>query len=105
MFKKDFNIPPEQNIAENILSKLGNHPIDSSLLESLSDKLSMRNYYQRCLLHCKKQFDLPDLDDKILLNKFMVFKSISMIWETLKILRINVGYDNELVIIILLYSK
>lgn len=98
IFKEETNIP-EQNIAKNIFDRLDREvPNDISQLESSSNKLTIDQYYKTCLLHCKTQvFDLPYLDDKILLNEYMKFKSISMIAETLKVLRINLDYNEELV--------
>ncbi|XP_029154898.1 transcription termination factor 5, mitochondrial [Nylanderia fulva] len=99
MFKEKVNIPVEQNIAKNIFDRLGREvPSDISKLESSSNSLTVNQYYQACLLHCKTRvFDLPYLDDKILLHKYMKFKSISMIAETLKILRINLDYNEDLI--------
>lgn len=102
IFKEETNIP-KQNIAKNIFDRLGREvPNDISQLESSSNKLTIDQYYKTCLLHCKTRvFDLPYLDDKILLNEYMKFKSISMIAETLKVLRINLDYNEELVSILL----
>lgn len=98
-FKETTNIPVEQNIAKNIFDRLGCEvPSNISQLESSSNKLTVHQYYKECLLHCKTRvFNLPYLDDKILLHKYMKFKSISMIAETLKVLRINLDYNEELV--------
>ncbi|XP_072750942.1 transcription termination factor 5, mitochondrial [Anoplolepis gracilipes] len=98
-FKEKTNIPVEQNIAKNIFDRLGCEvPNDISQLESSNDKMTINQYYHACLLHCKTQvFDLPYLDDKILLHKYMKFKSISMIAETLKVLRINLEYNEKLI--------
>ncbi|GAB1863117.1 hypothetical protein CAJAP_04196 [Camponotus japonicus] len=98
IFKEETNIP-KQNIAKNIFDRLGREvPNDISQLELSSNKLTIDQYYKTCLLHCKTRvFDLPYLDDKILLNKYMKFKSISMIAETLKVLRINLDYNEELI--------
>lgn len=97
--KEKTNIAVEQNITKNIFDRLGREvPSDISQLESSSNNLTVNQYYEACLLHCKTQiFDLPYLDDKILLHKYMKFKSISMIAETLKVLRINLDYSEELV--------
>jgi len=102
IFKEETNIP-KQNIAKNIFDRLGREvPNDISQLELSSNKLTIDQYYKTCLLHCKTRvFDLPYLDDKILLNKYMKFKSISMIAETLKVLRINLDYNEELVSVLL----
>lgn len=102
IFKEERNIP-KQNIAKNIFDRLGREvPNDISQLELSSNKLTIDQYYKTCLLHCKTRvFDLPYLDDKILLNKYMKFKSISMIAETLKVLRINLDYNEELVSVLL----
>ncbi|KAM0727376.1 Transcription termination factor 5, mitochondrial [Formica fusca] len=98
-FKEKTNIPIEQNIAKNIFDRLGREvPSDISQMESLSNKLTIHQYYKECLLHCKTRvFNLPYLDDKILLHEYMKFKSISMIAETLKVLRINLDYNEELI--------
>ncbi|KAL6434909.1 hypothetical protein ACFW04_005225 [Cataglyphis niger] len=98
-FKEKTNIPVEQNIAKNIFNRLGCEvPNDISQLESSSNKLTLHQYYKECLLHCKTRvFNLPYLDDKILLHEYMKFKSISMIAETLKVLRINLDYNEELI--------
>ncbi|KMQ92730.1 hypothetical protein RF55_7244 [Lasius niger] len=98
-FKEKTNIAVEQNITKNIFDRLGREvPSDISQLESSSNNLTVNQYYEACLLHCKTRiFDLPYLDDKILLHKYMKFKSISMIAETLKVLRINLDYSEELI--------
>lgn len=102
-FKEKTNIPVEQNITKNIFDRLGCEvPNDISQLESSSNKLTVQQYYKECLLHCKTRvFNLPYLDDKILLHECMKFKSISMIAETLKVLRINLDYNEELVSVFL----
>jgi len=99
-FKERFNIPDKINIATNIFG--GKVPKDISQLK-LSDKMTVEQYYQTCLLHCKtREFSLPYLDDKILLHSYMKLKSISMIAETLKILRIDLHYDDKMVSIALI---
>lgn len=104
IFKEQTNIPKQQNIAKNIFDRLGREiPNDISQLESLSNKLTINQYYKTCFLHCKTRvFNLPYLDDKILLNEYMKCKSISMIAETLKVLRINLDYNEELVSVLLM---
>ncbi|XP_077261094.1 mitochondrial transcription termination factor 5 [Temnothorax americanus] len=94
-FKEKTDIPVKQNIAANIFG--GEIPKDISQLE-LSEELTLRQYYQKCLLYCKTRvFNLPYLDDKILLHSYMKIKSISMIAETLKVLRLDLHYDNEMI--------
>lgn len=91
-----------QNITLNIFG--GEAPEDiSQLNDKLNDKLTLQQYYQLCLLHCKTRiFNLPYLDDKILLDSYMKVKSISMIVETLKVLRLDLHYDDKMVSITLL---
>ncbi|XP_067205740.1 transcription termination factor 5, mitochondrial [Linepithema humile] len=99
IFKKKINLPIEQNIAKNIFGRLGEEvPNEISQLES-SDELTMNQYYKACLLYCKNRiFDLPYLDDKVLLHSLNThFKSISMIAETLKVLRIDLDYDEKMI--------
>lgn len=98
MFKEITNLSDEHNIAENIFAKLGDKvPNEISQLE-YNDKLTIHEYYKACLLYCKNQiFDLSYLDDKVLLNSYLYFKSISMIAETLKILRIDLGFDEKMI--------
>lgn len=98
-FKEKANIPAEQNIAANIFG--GKVPEDIFQLEKLNDKLTVEEIYQTCLLRCKSRIlNLPYLDDKILLQKYLKIKSISMIAETLKVLRIDLNYDDEMVSIV-----
>lgn len=101
-FKEKVNIPPTQNIAMNIFH--GEVPEDiAQLNDKLNDKLTIQQYYQMCLLHCKTRvFNLSYLDDKILLDCYMKVKSISMIVETLKVLRFDLHYDDKMVSITLL---
>lgn len=105
-FKERTNIPAEYNIVENIFNRLGHEvAIDISKLK-VNDKMTMRQYYETCLLHCKTRiFNLPYLDDKILLHSYMKCKSISMIAETLKILRVDLDYDEQMVIYNLCFSS
>lgn len=93
------NIPLTQNISNNIFEKLDKPQTNISCSDLLNNKLKIRKYYDMCLLHCKTQvFDLPYINDKILLNGHeMRCKSISMIAETLKVLRVDLGYDDEFV--------
>lgn len=99
-FKERFNIPDKINIVTNIFG--GKVPKDISQ-SKLSDKMTVEQYYQMCLLHCKtEKFSLPYLDDKILLHSYMKLKSINMIAETLKILRIDLHYDDTMVSIALI---
>ncbi|KAL0124333.1 hypothetical protein PUN28_006279 [Cardiocondyla obscurior] len=94
-FKDKVDIPPYQSIAVNIFGNEASKEI--SKLE-LSDKMTLKQYYQRCLLYCKTHvFNLPYLDDKILLDRYTKIKSISMITETLKVLRTDVGYDEKII--------
>ncbi|RLU26340.1 hypothetical protein DMN91_000134 [Ooceraea biroi] len=97
-FKEITKIPAEQSITRNIFSRLGNEiPNKLSELES-KDKLTAKQYYQACLLHCKTEvFELPYLDDRILLRSYKLWKSVSMIAETLKILRTDLGYDEKMI--------
>ncbi|XP_011877924.1 PREDICTED: uncharacterized protein LOC105567577 isoform X2 [Vollenhovia emeryi] len=94
-FKEAANIPANQDIAEHIFD--GRVPEDISQLE-LSDNLTVLEYYQRCLLYYKTRvFGLPYLDDKILLSRYMKIKSISMIADTLKVLRVDLQYDDKMI--------
>lgn len=97
-FKEVTNLSADQNIAKNIFGRLGDEvPNEISQLES-SDELTINQYYSACLLYYKNQiFDLSYLDDKVILNNYLYFKSISMIAETLKVLRIDLGYDKNMV--------
>lgn len=98
-FKGLTNIPAEQNISENIFGTLEELPMDNFQLKLSNDQLKARKYYDTCLLHCKTQiFNLPFLDDKLFLTGWdMRCKSISMIAETLKILRLDLNYNDEFV--------
>jgi len=98
IFKEKTNLSVEYNIAKNIFSTLGDEvPNEISQLE-LNDELTIDQYYKACLLYCKNRiFDLSYLDDKILLHDYVHFRSISMIAETLKVLRIDLGYDEKMV--------
>ncbi|XP_011707905.1 PREDICTED: uncharacterized protein LOC105462759 isoform X1 [Wasmannia auropunctata] len=96
-FKVKTNIPAEQNIAMNIFG--GEFSDDISKL-GLNDNLTVEEYYQKCLLYCKSRiFNLPYLDDKIFLDNknLKKVKSISMIAETLKVLRLDLGYDEKMI--------
>lgn len=94
------NIPAKQNIAMNIFG--GEVPKDISQLD-LNDNLTVQQYYQTCLLYCKTRiFNLPYLDDEILLHRYIRMKSISMIAETLKVLRMDLHYDEQMVSITLI---
>lgn len=96
-FKKITNIPTEQSITKNIFGRFGNKIPDDILDLELNDTLTVKEYYETCLLHCKtKILNLPYLNDETL-RSYKGTKSISMIAETLKILRTNLGYDEELV--------
>ncbi|XP_011159212.1 transcription termination factor 5, mitochondrial [Solenopsis invicta] len=95
-FKEKANIPAEQNIAANIFG--GEIPENLIHLKKLNDNLTVLEYYQTCLLHCKNRiFNVPYLDDKILLQKHLKIKSISMVAETLKVLRNDLKYDDEMI--------
>jgi len=100
IFKEKTNLPIEQNIARNIFSRLNNEvPNEISQLES-NNELTINEYYKACLLYCKNQiFNLSYLDNKVMLYNtgFVHFRSISMIAETLKVLRIDLGYDEKMV--------
>lgn len=77
-----------------------------SKLEILDDEMKTAEYYNMCLLSCKnKIFCLSNLDDKVLLKGDASHKSISMIAETLKVLRLDLGYDNEYVSRVDLYHN
>lgn len=98
-FKEKVNIPANQNIATNIFG--GEIPKE---LSQLSNTLTTEEYYQTCLLYCKnRMFDLQYLDDKILLHRYIQIKSISMIAETLKVLRLELSYDDKMVNITFYY--
>ncbi|KYN41807.1 hypothetical protein ALC56_03737, partial [Trachymyrmex septentrionalis] len=92
-FQNRVNIPAEQNIAANIFgSEVPEH------IFKLSNTLTVQEYYWKCLLYCKNQiFNLPYLDDKILLHKYIKIKSIRMITETLKVLRLDLHYDEKII--------
>lgn len=98
VFKKKTNIPADYNVVENIFNRLGREvAIDTSQLK-VNDKMTTKQYYETCLLHCKtKIFNLPYLDDEILLHSYMKCKSISMIAETLKILRVDLDYNEQMI--------
>lgn len=98
-FKEQVNIPPMQNIAMNIF----NDEVPKDISNKLNDELTLQQYYWICLLYCKTSvFNLPYLNDKILLSSYIKIKSISMIVETLKVLRTDLHYNEEMVNIILL---
>jgi len=93
-FKEKVNIPANQNIAMNIFGD----EIPKDISTKLNDNMTVEQYYQICLLYCKnRMFNLPYLDDKILLHSYMKIKSISMIAETLKVLRLDLHYDEQIV--------
>lgn len=97
-FKSLTDIPFEQDIRKNIFSRLSEPLTDLSQIEPLDDQMKVKDYYNMCLKVCKTQiFNLPDLDDKVLLKSYMINKSISMIEETLKVLRLDLDCDNEYV--------
>ncbi|KYN28404.1 hypothetical protein ALC57_02131 [Trachymyrmex cornetzi] len=92
-FKNKFNIPTEQNIATNIFG----HKVPEDI-SKLHDTLTVQEYYQTCLLYYKNRvFNLSYLDDKILLHSYIKMKSIRMIAETLKVLRLDLHYDEEMI--------
>ncbi|KAL6254378.1 hypothetical protein P5V15_014425 [Pogonomyrmex californicus] len=94
-FKKETNIPAEQDIIKNIFCH--GVPDDISQLK-LNDGLTVHQYYQACLFYCKpRMFNLPYLDDKALLNTRLRLTSISMIEETLKVLRLDLGYCEKMI--------
>ncbi|XP_014467355.1 PREDICTED: uncharacterized protein LOC106740635 [Dinoponera quadriceps] len=95
-FKLIASVPMQQDIKKNIFSKLHESPMDKSQLESLHNLMKVKEYYKKCFLSCKTDiFNLPGLDDEILLNTGVKHKSISMIAETLKVLRLDLGCNNE----------
>lgn len=97
-FKKLTNIPLKQDIKKNILSRFDKSEIDMSQLILLNSVMKTKDYYNQCVLFCKNGiFDLPDLDDKVLLETDIKYKSISMIAETLKVLRLDLHCDNQYV--------
>lgn len=94
-FKEEVNIPADQDIVTNIF---GDEVPEGIFQLKLSDNLTVRQYYQACLLHCKTRvFNLPYLDDKILLRSYVRIKSINLIAETLKFLRNDLQYDDKMV--------
>lgn len=93
-FKEQVNIPPMQNIAMNIF----NDEVPKDISNKLNDELTLQQYYWICLLYCKTSvFNLPYLNDKILLSSYIKIKSISMIVETLKVLRTDLHYNEEMI--------
>ncbi|XP_011065162.1 PREDICTED: uncharacterized protein LOC105152509 [Acromyrmex echinatior] len=92
-FKNKVNIPAELNIAANIFGdKVPKH------ISKLHDTLTVQEYYQTCLLYYKNRiFNLSYLDDNILLNSYIKIKSIRMIEETLKVLRLDLHYDEKMI--------
>lgn len=97
-FKKLTDIPLNQDIRKNICSKLGESPTNMCELDLSNNRMKTRDYYNKCLLSCKTQiFNLPNLDNTVLLKNKIKHKSISMIAETLKVLRLDLGYDDKYV--------
>ncbi|XP_032685871.1 transcription termination factor 5, mitochondrial isoform X2 [Odontomachus brunneus] len=95
-FKKLTNIPLDQDIRKNISSRLCGSPTNMYELDLSNNRMKTRDYYNKCLLSCKTQiFNLPNLDDTVLLKNDIKHKSISMIAETLKVLRLDLDYDDK----------
>ncbi|XP_011136613.2 transcription termination factor 5, mitochondrial isoform X2 [Harpegnathos saltator] len=84
-----------QKLNVTLISKLYESPTDMSLL-NLNNEIKIKEYYNKCYLFCKTQiFNLPNLDNEILLKGELKNKSISMIAEMLKILRLDLGFINK----------
>lgn len=106
LFKANYSISSDANLAKNLFSYLNNHSVSHS--NHTNEEISVRLYYQHCLTeYLINEFKLTGHEVNQVTfkrNSPAVYNSFRSLQKLLRFLRHDLQFDNALVRKFLLYT-